>query len=95
MRGIWAGTATAPDVQAGDSLVVLEVESQELCQTGFDEEPELQWKEDREAALRPCAEIKHVFARTARDSPDVTFLALVVNVGDVTAASFGTRVSAS
>lgn len=61
---------------AGDSLVVLEVESQQLCQTGFDEEPELQWKEDREAAQRPCAEIKHVFARTARDSPDVTFLAL-------------------
>lgn len=62
--------------KAGDSLVVLEVESQDLCQTGFEEEAELQWKEDREAALRPCAEIKHVFARTARDSPEVTFLAL-------------------
>jgi hypothetical protein len=66
--------------QAGDSLVVLEAESQELCQTGFDEEPELQWKDDREAALRPCAEIKHVFARTARDSPEVRFLALEVLV---------------
>lgn len=61
--------------------MVLEVESQELCQTGFEEEAELQWKEDREAALRPCAEIKHVFARTARDSPEVTFLALEVRHG--------------
>jgi hypothetical protein len=64
--------------KAGDRLVVLEVESLELCQTGVDEEAELQWKEDRDAAQRPCQDIKHVFARTARDSPEVTFLALEV-----------------
>lgn len=61
--------------KAGTGLVVLEVESPEICQTGFDE-AEAQWREDKEAALAPCQEIKHVFARTARDCPEVTFLAL-------------------
>ena len=65
-------------LQAGTGLVVLEAESQEVCQTGFEEEAELQWKEDKDAALAPCGEIKHVFARTARDCPEVTFLALEV-----------------
>ena len=59
-------------------LVVLEVESPTLCQTGFDEEPEIQYKTDQEAALAPCRVIKHVFQRTARDSPDVKFLAMEV-----------------
>ena len=58
--------------------MVLEVESASVCQTGVDEEAELHWKEDKDDALKPCREIKHVFARTARDSPDVTFLALEV-----------------
>lgn len=58
--------------------MVLEVESQEVCQTGFEEEAELQWKEDKVAALAPCGEIKHVFARTARDCPEVKFLSLEV-----------------
>ena len=59
-------------------LVVLEVESPTVCQTGFDEEPEIQYKTDQEAALAPCRVIKHVFQRTARDSPDVKFLAMEV-----------------
>ncbi len=63
----------------------------ELCQTGFDEEAELNWKEDRDAALRPCKEIKHVFARTARDSPNVTFLALEVGPGGATVKVSGGR----
>ena len=53
----------------------------EVCQTGFEEEAELLWKEDQVAALAPCGEIKHVFARTARDCPEVTFLALEVRTG--------------
>lgn len=65
-------------LQAGDELVVLEVESANVCETGLIEEADLNWKEDQEAALKPCQDIKHVFARTARDSPDVTFLALEV-----------------
>ena len=40
--------------QAGSGLLVLEVESQEVCQTGLQEEAELQWKEDQEASLAPC-----------------------------------------
>lgn len=62
--------------KAGEQLVVLEVESHEVCETGIGEEAELNWKDDKEKALEPCREIKHVFARTARDSPDVHFLAL-------------------
>lgn len=72
-----------PLLQAGTGLVVLEAESMEVCQTGFEEEAELQWKEDQVAALAPCGEIKHVFARTARDCPEVTFLALEVSMNCV------------
>eukprot|EP00882_Tetradesmus_deserticola_P001349 GHRQ01001460.1.p1 GENE.GHRQ01001460.1~~GHRQ01001460.1.p1 ORF type:complete len:332 (+),score=120.08 GHRQ01001460.1:133-1128(+) len=61
---------------AGDKLVVLEVESERLCQTGLDEEPELQWKADQAAALAPCQGIKHTFARIARECPDVKFFSL-------------------
>jgi hypothetical protein len=42
--------------------------------TGLDEEPELHWRADQEAALRPCVSIKHTFQRTARECPDVVFL---------------------
>lgn len=60
--------------QAGDRLVVIEIESTSVCQTGWDEEPELHWKDDQKAALEPCKQLKHVFQRTARDCPDVEFL---------------------
>lgn len=62
--------------QAGHKLVVLEVESTTQCDSGLSEEAELQWKEDRLAALDRCKNIKHVFQRVARDSPDVIFLQL-------------------
>ena len=61
--------------KAEDRLVVLEVHSEEICQTGFEEEAELQWKDDKLAALEPCRNLKHTFQRTARDCPDVLFLA--------------------
>jgi thiol-disulfide isomerase/thioredoxin len=60
--------------QAGDRLVVVEVQSEVVCQSGWDEEPELQWEADKKAALEPCRNLKHVFQRTARDCPDVVFL---------------------
>lgn len=63
-------------MQAGHQLVVLEVESSETCDSGMSEEAELHWREDRAAALARCAGVKHIFQRTARDSPDVTFLTL-------------------
>ena len=43
-----------PATQAGDKLVVLEIQSQIVCQSGFEEEPELQWKEDQKRAMEPC-----------------------------------------
>ena len=60
--------------KAGNKLVVLEVHSERICQTGLEEEAELHWKDDVKASLAPCAELKHVFQRTARDCPDVVFL---------------------
>lgn len=60
--------------RAGERLVVIEIESAGVCQTGWDEEPELHWKDDQKAALEPCQQLKHVFQRTARDCPDVEFL---------------------
>ncbi len=68
-------------MQAGEQLIVLEVESTEVCQTGFDE-VEHHWKEDKEEALIPCRKLKHVLQRTARDSPDVRFVTLEVPVNE-------------
>jgi len=65
--------------RAGGRLVVVEVRSELVCQTGWDEEPELQWKDDKKAALEPCRMLKHTFQRTARDCPDVVFLAAEVD----------------
>ncbi|KAL4424978.1 hypothetical protein ABPG77_002863 [Micractinium sp. CCAP 211/92] len=68
--------------KAGDKLVVLEVQSQLVCQTGFDEEPELHWKADRQAAMDPCRGLKHAFARIARECQDVVFLSLEADTDD-------------
>lgn len=64
---------------AGDKLLVLQIESEQLCQTGLDEEPELQWREDQQAAMKPCQGIKSTLQRTARECPDVRFLSLQVD----------------
>lgn len=60
--------------KAENRLVVIEIESESVCQTGWEEEAELQWKDDRRKALEPCQQLKHTFQRTARDCPDVQFL---------------------
>ncbi|KAL4457874.1 hypothetical protein ABPG75_012739 [Micractinium tetrahymenae] len=62
--------------KAGDKLVVLEVQSQVVCQSGFDEEAELQWRADQRAAMEPCRGLKHSFARISRECQDVAFLSL-------------------
>lgn len=64
-------------LQAGDKLVVLEIQSEEQCQTGYPE-AELQWKADKSAAMERCRDLKHSFARTARECGDVVFLAIEV-----------------
>jgi hypothetical protein len=64
---------------AGDKLVVLEVESEYLCQSGF-EEAEFQWKVDKEASMAPCRDIKHSLQRIARECPDVKFLSMQVGL---------------
>eukprot|EP00879_Flechtneria_rotunda_P012991 GHRR01013565.1.p1 GENE.GHRR01013565.1~~GHRR01013565.1.p1 ORF type:complete len:250 (+),score=74.24 GHRR01013565.1:164-913(+) len=69
---------------AQDKLVVLEVESDKVCQTGLPEEPELHWKADQAAAMRPCHAIKHTFQRIARECSDVKFLALNADDPDAT-----------
>jgi hypothetical protein len=62
--------------EAGDRLVVLEVEAEGVCQTGLEEEADLQWELDKRAALQPCLAIKSALQRTARECPDVVFLSL-------------------
>ncbi len=54
------------------------MESTTQCDSGLAEEAELQWREERMAALDRCKNVKHVFQRVARDSPDVIFLQLEV-----------------
>lgn len=66
-------------VQAGQKLVVLEVDSAKVCQTGLREEPEIHWKQDVPDTLEPCRELKHLLQRTARDCPDVHFVHLDVS----------------
>ena len=68
--------------QAGKKLVVLEVESVDVCQTGFEEEAEIHYKVDQKKALEPCGQIKHIFQRTARDCPDIEFLAIEVRLSN-------------
>ncbi|KAG2482385.1 hypothetical protein HYH03_018681 [Edaphochlamys debaryana] len=67
--------------EAGKDLVVVEFQSERVCETGlFEPEPELQWKLDaeKEAAARMarCADVKHVIQRTARECTDVRFLSV-------------------
>ena len=62
---------------------MLEVHSPVVCQSGFDEEAELQWRDDKRRALEPCQGLKHSFARTARECEDVVFLSLEVCGGGV------------
>ncbi|KXZ49120.1 hypothetical protein GPECTOR_23g5 [Gonium pectorale] len=66
---------------AGDKLVVVEVQQEGVCQTGIDDpEPEIHWKLDaekaREQQLAKCTAVKHVIQRTARECPDVSFVAI-------------------
>lgn len=63
----------------------MQVESENVCQTGLEEEAELHWKAEQAAALQPCQGIKHTFQRIARECPDVRFLSL--NVRKPSAAS--------
>lgn len=64
--------------EAGKKLVVVEVQSEQVCMTGLEEEAELHWKQDKIAALQPCVNIKHTFQRTARECKDVVFVSLQV-----------------
>ncbi|CAD7705085.1 unnamed protein product [Ostreobium quekettii] len=73
--------------QAGKNLVVVEMDSDVVCQSGIEEEePELHWKLDRDAKenelWEQCKHVKHVFQRTARECTDVKFLQLKADTPD-------------
>ena len=76
----WVNSVHVVPLQAGQQLVVLEIESSEQCDSGLAAEAELHWKGEQRMALSRCANLKHVFQRTARDCPDVTFLTLEVGL---------------
>ncbi|GAX85789.1 hypothetical protein CEUSTIGMA_g13204.t1 [Chlamydomonas eustigma] len=76
--------------KAGDNLVVIEVQSETVCQTGMegdrDDEKEAkrdQWgritKDVHTESLDQCVRIKHTFQRIARDCSDSVFLEHVVD----------------
>ena len=71
-------------MQSTESLVVVEVSSEEVCDTGEMEEVELHWKQDQRNQDREmeeiCSQIKHVFQRTARECKDVKFVAIDVRL---------------
>ena len=62
--------------------MVVEVSSEEVCDTGEPEKVELHWKQDQRDQDREmkeiCSQIKHVFQRTARECKDVKFVAIDV-----------------
>lgn len=70
-------------LQAGKNLIVLEVNSDLVCESGLDEEPELHWSMDKKKheneLWEKCKAIKHVFQRTARECTDIRFLSLTVS----------------
>ena len=63
-------------------LLLLQIQSEKVCQTGLDIEPELHWELDKqkhyEEAQEKCRQIKHTFQRTARECKEVTFLSIEV-----------------
>ena len=75
-----AGEFDAQLREAGERLVVVEVESEEVCQWGTEtEEQDNYWKQPKEVVFEPCVRLKHVFQRCARDCEDVRFLNLMVD----------------
>ncbi|KAG1664584.1 hypothetical protein FOA52_012526 [Chlamydomonas sp. UWO 241] len=66
--------------QAGKNLVVLEVQSEAVCETGvFDlDNVEYQFESEaraaNEAAMARCNQVKHTFQRIARECADATFV---------------------
>lgn len=78
---------------------MLEIDSQEVCQSGLYEEAELHWTEDKkkkeEELWGVCKNIKHVFQRIARECPDVKFLALNVSTGSPQLATRTVRICTS
>jgi len=67
-------------LESKDALVVVEVTSDEVCDTGLEEEVEMHWRADQRQKenelMQICGEIKHVFQRTARECKDVKFVAV-------------------
>ncbi|KAL6758241.1 plastidic thioredoxin-like protein [Haematococcus lacustris] len=81
-----------------DMLVVLDIQGETLCETGFDE-PELHWKGDQRLVAAKqqaaCENVRHTFARVARECPDVKFLEIDVEDGpggDAVKAQLGVKV---
>ena len=63
--------------QAGDKLVVVDIHSDSVCDTGLAEEADYQFKRYQKKIMAPCQSVKHVLMRTARNCPDVTFVSVV------------------
>lgn len=77
--------------EAGERLVVLEVDSDTVCESSLDEplHGEVQWKVDeptQEEMFQPCLKLRSTLQRCARECDDVEFLHLSGDMSDETRA---------
>ncbi|CAG9465947.1 unnamed protein product [Pedinophyceae sp. YPF-701] len=71
---------------AGSKLVLLEVTSDNVCQTGLKEEVESNWRRKQSDIMQPCVNLKHSFQRVARECDDAVFLEIIGDMGPETKA---------
>ena len=79
LRGHITPISSSSSSQAGNRLVVVEVMSPDVCESGLSEEAELHWREDQRAQISKCSNLKHSLQRVAAECPDVCFLAVDVD----------------
>lgn len=69
---------------AGSRLLVLEVESDNLCELGYEEVSPDYYEQPKELIQEPCKQFKHSFQRIARKSPKVAFATLIADENEET-----------
>lgn len=60
--------------EAGDGVVVAVVLSPNYCDSGLDEEAEVQWQAERRAQMDRCSHLDNSFHAVAADCPDIQFV---------------------
>lgn len=75
------------ELNAKDQLIVLEIESDTLCELkNVESVNPAYFDQPEEVLLEPCSNLKHSFQRIARNCPDVKFLSFTADASDETSA---------